>query len=57
MRVKPGKGDRRELHTGKSVKQVTAKPKGAKPEAREPKRPPENKSILGQSGSRKKGSR
>ncbi len=57
VRVKMGgRGDRRELPSGKtSVKQVTRKPKGAKPEETEPKRSPRVRSFLGQSGKRKGG--
>lgn len=57
MRGKPTKPDRREPATGKSVKQVTAKPKGITPEMREPKRPRTSNNVLGQSGQRKKGHR
>lgn len=53
FRATPKKADHRENATGKPVRTITAKPKSAKPEMKEPKRPPENKSILGQSGARK----
>lgn len=53
VRAKPGKPDHRENVAGKPVKVITAKPKSAKPEQREPKRAPEIKSILGQSGTRR----
>lgn len=52
-RATPDKPDRRETNTKKSVKTVTAKPKGIRSEQQEPKRSPKVKSILGQSGKRK----
>ena len=48
-----GKGDRRELPGRSSLKRATAKPKGVKPEEKEPKRAREAKAFLGQSGKRK----
>lgn len=53
VRQIPQRPDHRETAAGKNVKQVTAKPKGIKPEMVEPKRSPSMKSILGQSGKRK----
>lgn len=54
VRVTPKKPDRREPAMNKSVKQITRKPKGIKPELQEPKRSPAIKGRLGQSGTRKK---